>query len=212
MTAITVDTAPAPRPAAKFRPIHVAMIVRPLVLDFVSTLFFVGLYTLTHNLLASTAAGVAIGLGQIGWRYARRQKVAAMQWAGLGLVATTALIANLTHSPLVIMLKPSLIYVVFGVATLQPGWMARYALPLDPSPIPRTAFVKVGYFVAALMFVSAALNLGVALTAGLKTWAVFIAIYPFASKLGIFTLAGIGFGRIARRNVRLGRSFPKVTA
>jgi intracellular septation protein A len=196
----------------QFRAIHVAHIALPLVSDFVSTIFFAGLYALTHSLLLAPAVGVAVGAGQIGWRLATRRPVAAMQWAGLGLVVVTAAIANVTLSPLVVMLKPSLIYAVIGAAMLQRGWMLRYAIPMARSPIPPGAYVAAGYFVAALMLASGALNLYVALATDAKTWAAFIAVYPLVSKLVSFGLVGVAFSVIARHNKRRGVFFPGVVA
>jgi intracellular septation protein len=212
MTATLTADAQRTLGPSKFRLIHLAHIVRPIALDLVATLFFAGLYALTHNLLLSTAVGVAIGAAQIAWRLATKRPVAAMQWAGLGLVLVTATIANLTHSPLIVMLKPSLIYAVIGVAMLQPGWMLRYAIPMARTPIPPSAFVAAGYFVAALMLTSGALNAYFALATDLKTWTAFIAIYPLVSKVISFGLVGAVFAFIARRNKRRGIFFPGVAA
>jgi intracellular septation protein len=191
-----------------FRAIHLAHMVWPIMSDFVSTVFFAAIYGLTHDLLLSTGIGVAVGVGQIAWRLATRRPVAAMQWAGLGLVVVTAALANLTHSPLVVMLKPSLIYAVIGAAMLQPGWMLRYAIPMPRSPIPPSAYVVAGYFVAALLLLSSVLNLYVALATDAKTWAAFIAVYPLVSKLLSFGLVGVAFSFIARRNKRRGVFYP----
>jgi intracellular septation protein A len=208
-TALAVEAQPAatPRPA-KFRLVHLARIVRPIALDFVATLLFAGFYALTGNLLLATGAGVAAGVGQVAWRLATRRPVAAMQWAALGLVIVTAAIALLTHNPLVVMLKPTLIYGVIGTAMLRPGWMLRYAPPMERSPIPPKAFVAAGFFVAALMLVSGALNLYFALATSAKTWAAFIAVYPITAKLAGFGLTFVWFCAVARHNKRRGCFFP----
>ena len=68
-------------------------------MDFIATLAFAGLYAATGNLWISTGVGVAAGVGQVAWRLATRRPVAALQWAGLGLViATASLIALVTVS------------------------------------------------------------------------------------------------------------------
>lgn len=194
---------------SKFRLIHVAALFKPIVLDMVSTLFFAGLYALTDNLLLATAVGVAAGVAQVVWRLATKRAVAPLQWAGLGLVMTTASIALVTHSPLVIMLKPTIIYLVIGVAMMQPGWMARYAPPFERSPIPPAAFIKAGHFVCGVMLVSSALNLYFALETTPKIWTAFIAVYPMASKLASFGLTFIYLSAVARRNKRKGVFFPR---
>ena len=167
---------------------------------------------MTGSLAIATGVGVAAGVAQVAWRLATRRPVAGLQWAGLGLVIVTASIAVVTQSPMVVMLKPTVIYLVVGAAMLQPGWMLRYAPKFERSPIPPSAFVKAGFFVAGLMFVSAFLNLGLALGAGAKTWAAVMAVYPMASKAGSFVLVSIYFHLVARRNKRRGLFLPHVAA
>jgi intracellular septation protein A len=206
MSAITADQTLAPE--RRFKLVHLAVVFRPMLLDFISTIAFAGLYALTGNLWISTGVGVLAGVGQVAWRLATRRPVAALQWAGLGLVITTASIAVATHSPLLVMIKPTLIYAVIGAAMLQPGWMLRYAPRFERSPIPPSAFVKAGYFVAGVMLLSAILNLYLALSTDARTWAAFIAIYPMASKLASFGLVGAYFQLVAGRNKRRGVFFP----
>lgn len=198
----------APPAGARFGPKQVAEIFRPLAVDMATTLFFAGLYALTHDLRLAAAAGVAVGVSQIGWRLATRRPVAAMQWASVALVIVLASAAVIAHDARIVMLKPTLIYLVIGAAMLQPGWMIRYGPKMAVSPVPRSALVKAGYAVAALMFASAALNLGFALAGDARAWALFIAIWPPVSKLGGFGVTFAALGRIARRNARAGRFFP----
>jgi intracellular septation protein A len=205
-----LDDKPSLGPS-KFRPIHLARLLKPIALDFVATLFFAGLYALTGNLLVSIVVGVAAGAGQVAWRLATRRPIAAMQWAGLGLVILTGAIALVTKSPLVVMLKPTLIYAVIGLAMLQPGWMRRYAIPMERSPIPMIAFVIAGYFIAALVLVGGALNLYFALGANPKSWAMFISIYPITSKLVGSALVFGGFALVGRHNGRRGIFFPETS-
>lgn len=208
MTAAAVSAPIAPPPGARFGPRQVAEIFRPLALDMVTTLFFAGLYALTRNLLLAAAVGVAIGVLQIAWRLATRRPVAAMQWASLALVVVFASAAVIAHDARIVMVKPTVIYLVLGAAMLQPGWMIRYGPKMTVSPIPRSALVKAGYCVAALMFASAALNLYFALATDARTWALFIAIYPPVSKFAGFGGVFGALGFIARRNKRAGRYFP----
>jgi intracellular septation protein len=41
---------------------------RALLLDLASTIFFLALYALTHNLSLSVSLGIALAAAQIGWR------------------------------------------------------------------------------------------------------------------------------------------------
>jgi intracellular septation protein A len=212
MTAEVLAAPLAPPAASRFGPRQVAEIFRPLAIDTVTTLFFAGLYALTRNLVLATSVGVAIGVAQVGWRLATRRPVAAMQWASLGLVVVMGSAALIAHDARIVMVKPSIIYLVLGVAMLQPGWMLRYGPRMAHTPVPPSVMVKAGYAIAGLMLVSAALNLYFALATNAATWAMFIAIYPPVSKFVAFgaTFGAIGF--IARRNRRAGRFFPGAAA
>src|ERR1700693_6373843 len=46
--------------------------LRLLLLDLASTLFFVVLYLLTHNIPLAIAVGILLGFAQIGWQIARK--------------------------------------------------------------------------------------------------------------------------------------------
>ncbi len=199
---------PAPPAGARFGPRQVVEIFRPMAIDMVTTLFFAGLYAATHNLLLSAGVGVAIGALQIAWRLTTRRPIAAMQWASVALVVVVSAAAVVAHDARIVMAKPTLIYLIIGAAMLQPGWMVRYGPKMTVSPIPRSVLVKAGYAIAALMFVSAALNLYFALATDARTWALFIAVYPPASKILGFGLTFGVLGLIARRNKKAGRYFP----
>ena len=45
---------------------------RFLALDMASTIFFVALYLLTHDIPLAVALGMALGVGQIAWQAWRR--------------------------------------------------------------------------------------------------------------------------------------------
>jgi intracellular septation protein A len=182
----------------------VARIVRPLAMDLAGSLFFGALYVATHDLVLATLAGVAMGVAAIAWKLARREPVAALQWASAGLVLAMGGLAVATHDPRIVMIKPTLAYVVVGGAMLQRGWMLRYAVP--HRLIPPAAFVVAGYGWAALLLLSAALNLYVALVLGPKTWALFLAVFPITAKLGGFAVQTLGFAVVAAVNRRRQRA------
>ncbi len=61
-----------------------------LLLDFASTLFFLAVYLLTHNVLLAVALGVALAFAQIGWQFIRRNPIDTMQWMSFFLVVASA--------------------------------------------------------------------------------------------------------------------------
>ena len=133
-----------------------------LLLDMASTFFFLVVYLLTHNITLSVVLGMALGVGQIGWQFARKQPIDTMQWMSLFLVLGAGTATLLTSDPRFVMIKPSVIYTIVGIVMLKRGWMNRYLPPVAIELVPDIATIF-GYVWAGLMFFSAALNVIVAL-------------------------------------------------
>jgi intracellular septation protein len=156
-----------------------------LLLDMASTFFFLVLYLVTKNIPLSVVLGIALGVAQIGWEFARKRPIDTMQWMSLFLVVGSGTATLVTADPRFIMVKPSLIYIVVGLVMLKPGWMNRYLPPVAMEVVPDLAFIF-GFIWAALMFFSAALNVIVALNFSVTAWAWFMSVYGTLSKLGLF--------------------------
>jgi intracellular septation protein len=156
-----------------------------LLLDMASTLFFLALYLWTDSILLSVALGVALGIAQIGWQFARKKPIETMEWLSLFLVAGSGAATLLTNDPRFVLFKPSLIYVIVAVVMLKPGWMNRYLPPVAIEIVPDVAFIF-GFVWSGLMFFSAALNAIVALNFSVVAWASIMSIYAIGSKLGLF--------------------------
>jgi intracellular septation protein A len=186
---------------------NLAYAIRPLALDMLATLFFAGVFALTKNLYLSTAIGVATGVGQVAWMLFKGRRVAALQWASVGLVIVMGGAAILTNDPRFVMIKPTVIYTVVAASMLQPGWMMRYLPPESVQYLPRGLIVGAGFGWAALMALTGLLNLYFAFETSAATWAAFLAVFPMASKLGAFAIHFTTFRFIARRNAAAGRSF-----
>jgi intracellular septation protein len=145
--------------------------MRGLLTDLLSTLFFLGLYTLTHNIALAVGLGMAIAFAQIGWQLAHRRRVFALQWVSLFLVAASGSATLFTQNPLFVMLKPSPIY------------MPPRALEFVPDMV-----IAFGYVWAGLMFFTAALNIALATTTSVVTWGSVMTIWGIASKFGLFAI------------------------
>jgi intracellular septation protein len=171
-----------------------------LLLDMAATLFFLVVFLLTHNVALSVLLGMAVGAGQIGWQLARRKPIDTMQWMSLFLVLGAGTVTLITDDPRFIMIKPSVIYIIVGVVMLKRGWMNRYLPPIAKELVPDIAVIF-GYAWSGLMFVSAALNLIVALNFSVVTWSATMSIWGIASKAVMF-LVGYAVMRkvgVARR-------------
>jgi intracellular septation protein A len=175
---------------------------RPILTDMLSTILFAALFALTSNITLSTAAAMALGVGQVGLEKLRGRPVPGMQWASLGLVTVLGGATLFTGDPRFVMIKPTIVYLTIGAAMLQPGWMDRYMPPASKDYLPPRLIVAGGYVWSGLMFATAALNLLVAFTMDHKAWLAFIGVFPLASKLGLFALHYASFRFIALRNHR----------
>jgi intracellular septation protein len=172
-----------------------------LLLDLASTIFFLVLFLLTHNIALSVGLGIALGVAQIGTQIFRRNPIDTMEWLSLFLVIAAGTATLLTDDPRFVLFKPTIIYAIVGVVMLRPGWMNRYLPTIAKAVVPDVALV-VGFIWAGLMFVSAAVNGFVALTYSVGTWAMVMPIFGMASKLALF-LGGFAAMRIiGRRRVR----------
>ena len=173
-----------------------------LLLDLASTLVFLAIYAITGSLFLAVGLGMALGMGQIGWQLVRRQPVEALQWLSLVIVFASGTATFLTDDPLFIMMKPTLIYVIVGLVMLKRGWMTRYLPPIAQATVPDLA-VTFGYVWAGLMFFSAALNIVLALTLDVTSWAAVKSIWALGSKFGLF---GIQYAIMKSTGIRRARA------
>lgn len=175
-----------------------------LLLDMASTLFFLVLYLLTHNVALSVVLGMVLGAAQIGWQLARRNPIDTMQWMSLFLVLGAGTVTLITDDPRFVMIKPSVIYLVVGIVMLKRGWMNRYLPPVAIALVPDIAVIF-GYVWSGLMFFSAFLNLIVAFNFSVVTWSATMSIYGIASKAALFLLGYAAMRIIGGRRRRAQR-------
>jgi intracellular septation protein A len=178
-----------------------------LLLDMASTLFFLVLYLLTHNVTLSVVLGMALGIAQIGWQLARRKPIDTMQWMSLFLVLGAGTVTLITHDPRFVMIKPSVIYIIVGVVMLKRGWMNRYLPPVAIELVPDIAIIF-GYVWSGLMFFSAALNVIVALNFSVVTWSVAMSVYGIISKAALFLIGYATMRTVARHRRQQRRDLP----
>lgn len=160
---------------------------RAILLDLASTLFFLLLFALTGSVPLSVALGIALAAVQIGWRLLRRERIDALQWVSLLVVAASGAATLFTRDPRFVMLKPSVIYLLVGWAMLQKGWMLRY-LPARAIQLVPDLAVAAGYAWAGLMGFSALLNITLAMTCPILTWGTAMTVWGIGSKLALFLL------------------------
>ena len=181
-----------------------------VVSDLLSTFVFVGMFALTQSVYASVGLAISIGLGRIVRQTWRLIPIDAMQWLSLFLVVAFGGAVLITHNPLFIMLKPTLVYCAVGIVMLRRGWMNRYVPPIAQTH-GSDVIILFGYVWAALMFATAAANLGVALRASHATWAWFIGVFPITSKVTLILVQYTIMRAIIRRRIQAGRPVPVPT-
>ncbi len=175
---------------------------RPLALDLMSTLIFVVLSAVFHNIMLATAVAIVAGAARVAWQLSRGEHVNAMQWMSLGLVLVTGGATLLTHDPRFMMAKPSVVYVLVGAAMLERGWMLPYLPPAAREHLGDHVMIGWGYVWAGMMFFTAVLNVVVVMTMSLAAWSAFIAVFPIVSKAGLFALQYVMIRAQAIRNAR----------
>lgn len=175
-----------------------------LLEDLLSTVFFMLLISLTHDVTLATGAAIGIGVIQVTVCWVRRRPVDAMQWLSLGLVVVMGGATLLTHDPRFVMVKPTLILTAVGAVMLKRGWMNRYlpAIVTDNAPELGAFF---GYVWAGMMFATAALNLALAFGTDARTWAVVMSIVPLAGKIGLFVIQYATLRILVGRKLRAAR-------
>jgi len=182
---------------------HLLQSARLLVSDLASTLMFLAVLLITKDLMLAVALGVGLGVIQIGWLMARRKPIDTMQWLSIGLVVVSGVATMLTSDPRFVMLKPTVIYCIVGAYMLRPGWMNRYLPPIAVQTVPDLAYLF-GFVWAGLMFLSAVLNIALALTLDPVSWSAAMSIWGIASKVALFLIQYATMRLIGRRRVMAG--------
>ena len=175
---------------------------KPLALDLISTLVFVALSALTHNVILATVVAMAAGAARVAWLRMHGERVNAMQWMSLGLVVVFGAATLFTNDPRFMMAKPTIVYILVGAAMLERGWMLPYLPPAAREHLDDRVMVGWGYVWAGLMFLTAALNMVFALATSLAVWSAFVAIFPAASKIALFAIQYLAIRELAIRNAR----------
>ena len=158
----------------------------PMLFDSLGVITFAVLLGVGADIAVATVVGTIVAVAVVGYELARGRPVAALQWISLASVLLTAGATLLTGDPRFVMAKPTIVYLIIGTVMLRRGWLDRY-IPPEQLALVGDVMDRFGMIWAALMFVSAGLNLIVAVffTAW---WPLFIGVFPLASKFTLFAV------------------------
>src|SRR5690606_32289318 len=136
--------------------------IGPMLFDSLGILVFAVLLVAGAGIVPATVAGTVVALAVVGYELMRGKQVAALQWLSLASVLFTAAATLFTGDPRFVMAKPTIVYLIVGSVMLRKGWLGRY-IPPEQLAIVGDVMDRFGLIWAALMFISAALNLIIAL-------------------------------------------------
>jgi intracellular septation protein A len=182
-----------------------------LALDLASTLVLLAVLQVTHSIPLAAGLGISIALGQVGFDLLRRKPVHPLLWLSLVVVVASGAATLITQDARFIMIKPSVISVVFGVIMLKRGWMDRYLPPIALETVPDIAVIF-GYIWAGSQFLAAGVNIVVALKFDAVTWASVMSIYHMATLVGLFLVQYATMRFIGGRRRRAAASAEPLTA
>ena len=180
--------------------------LRQLISDFLSTIFFFAVYSLTGSIFAGTAIAIAIGAAQFIHLKRARRAIEPMQWMSLGLVLVLGAATLVAQNPRFMMLKPSFIHFAIAAVMMRRGWMTRYLPAIVHEHVPETAIIGAGYGWAGLMVALGAINLVLATQSDIRIWGWFISFGAIGAKLAAFLLQYAVFRIMITRKLRRSRA------
>lgn len=189
---------------------------KPILADLSGTLVFYLLYMVTGSAQLGALVGLALGLAQLLNELARGRRPASLLLVSLTLTAVLGGLTFITDDPRFMLVKPGIICAALGLTMLPRGWLTAYVPPIARELLSDTTFDRVGWSWAALMFVSAALNLAAvalmpprAAALAFTLWAVGSKVLLFAVQYGVLRVRA---GRIYRRRDAEGTLSPAARA
>jgi len=174
--------------------------------DFLTSIVFVVIYLLTHNLYAAVGVAIAVGIAQVAVNKLRGRATEVMQWLSVALVIMLGGASLALDDPRFVMMKPSAVHFVIGTVMLRQGWLLRYLPEIVIQNVPPRVIIGAGYTWAALMFALGVVNIYVAASFSIETWAWWMSVGANGVKACVFGLQYVIFRNLIRRNMRLALS------
>jgi intracellular septation protein len=169
---------------------------RPIGLDMLSTIFFIGMIWLTRNIFIATGIGMAVGSVRFIYMKSSGRPIGALNHLGLVLILVTGITTLVTRNPIFVLLKPSIIKFAVGTFMLTADWLGPYLPPLIWEAL---SLRQVKWLARSWGLMSVGLGIAgacIAICCSLKIWSLFVSIVPMAAIIGMFCVQYL-FIRIA---------------
>ncbi|HJW42046.1 MAG TPA: septation protein IspZ [Rhizomicrobium sp.] len=175
---------------------------RPILLDLLATIVFIGILWATDNTVLATLSGVAAGLARFAWMKFRGQPVGPLQYVSVVLVIVSGTATILTQNLLFMQIKSSLVAGAVAIVMLTTNWMAPYLPPIVTENIaPRVIrWTSLGW--GALVLGLAVANAVIALTLSREFWMAYTAVVPAVVQVGAFVVQYVVFRALVGRSIR----------
>ena len=175
-------------------------VFRKLIADFLSTIVFLIVWTVTDNVLVAT--GVAVASAIVSLVHARLvgRKLDLMAWASLALVLLLGSATFLTHDARYVLIKPSIAHFALGAIMLRRGWMSRYMPPAVLDHAHELPIIA-GYAWAILMFALGAGTIATAMTGDIRLWTLYVSVVAVGAKIVALALQFLVFRIIIGRRL-----------
>ena len=182
---------------------------KPILLDLLSTIFFVGIFWATGNIFIATAAGIAAGISRVAYLKFRGRPITPLQWLSLGLVVVFGTTTLVTRNPHFVMLKPTLVFFAVAAVMLTTDWLQPYLPPELSENVSRSHIALVSKLWGALLLLLGVANGIAAFLFEPKIWALYAASVPTVFQVAgaLATYACLNY--LARRALRARVSTPQ---
>lgn len=170
--------------------------------DFLTAIVFVVIYLGTDNLYVAVGVAMAVGVGQFALIKLRGRTADVMQWLSFALVIVLGSASLVLDDPRFVMMKPSAIHFAIGAVMLRRGWLGRYMPEIVIRNVPEHVIMTTGYAWAALMIALGAINIYIAASFSIETWAWWISVGAMGAKVVAFLIQFVIFRTLIRRNMR----------
>lgn len=173
--------------------------------DFLTAIVFVVVYLLTDAPYFAVAVAMVVGIGQIALLRLRRRTGDVMQWLSFGLVLVLGSASLALDDPRFVMMKPSAVHFAIAAVMLRRGWLNRYMPPIVSQNVPERVITATGYAWAGLMIALGVVNIYIATSFSIETWAWWISVGAIGAKVVALALQLVIFRILIGRNVRTAR-------